>query len=63
MITVNGLEPDIGEVDDNIDGDVQHPTGTNDKSGEGRHPGSELVVSKKANIVFNVLKLSGVNIK
>lgn len=60
----NGLEPDIGEVDDNIDGDVQHPNGTNDKSGEGRHPGNESSGEQEGeNIVFKRAKLSGVKYK
>ena len=60
----NGLEPDIGEVDDSIDGDVQHPTGTNDKSGEGRHPGNESSGEQEGeNIVFKRTKLSGVKYK
>ncbi|MGC7155696.1 hypothetical protein ACP0BU_00435 [Metamycoplasma hominis] len=58
------LEPDIGEVDDNIDGDVQHPIGTNDKSNEGRHPGSESSGEQEGeNIVFKRAKLSGVKYK
>jgi len=60
----NGLEPDIGEVDDGKDGDVQHPIGENDRSGEGRHPGSESSGQQEGdNIIFKRSKLSGVKYK
>lgn len=59
-----GLEPDIGEVDNSIDGDVQHPVGENDNNGEGRHPGSEESGQKEGDeIVFKRSKLSGVRYK
>lgn len=57
----SGLEPDIGEVDNDNDGDVQHPTGENDKNGEGRHPGSDTSDEKEGdNVIFKRQKLSGV---
>lgn len=60
----NGLEPDIGEVDDGVDGEVQHPSGTNDMSGEGRHPGNESSGEQEGeNIIFKRAKLSGVKYK
>ena len=60
----NGLEPDIGEVNNDIDGDLQHPAGENDKDGEGRHPGSEQSGEKEGeNIIFKRAKLSGVKYK
>lgn len=59
-----GLEPDIGEVDSTIDGDVQHPSGENNNSGEGRHPGSEESGEKEGdNVIFKKKKLSGVRYK
>ena len=59
-----GLEPDIGEVDNSADGDVQHPVGENDNDGEGRHPGSQESGQKEGDeIIFKRSKLSGVRYK
>lgn len=60
----SGLEPDIGEVDDNNDGLVQHPIGENENDGQGRHPGTEESGEKEGdNIIFKRAKLSGVRYK
>ena len=57
----DGLEPDIGEVDESNDGDVMHPTGENDRDGQGRHPGSESSGEKEGDeVVFKRQRLSGV---
>ncbi len=62
--TGTGLEPDIGEVDDSKDGEVQHPIGKNDNDGEGRHPGSEESGEKEGDeVIFKRSKLSGVRYK
>ena len=59
-----GLEPDIGEVDNSTDGDVQHPVGENDNDGEERHPGSQESGQKEGDeIIFKRSKLSGVRYK
>ncbi|HMM00004.1 MAG TPA: hypothetical protein PKC96_01515 [Bacilli bacterium] len=56
-----GLEPDIGEVDDSKEGNVQHPVGENDEQGGGRHPGSEESGEKEGdNVIFKRSKLAGV---
>lgn len=60
----SGLEPDIGEIDDNSDGLVQHPIGENETEGQGRHPGMEQSGEKEGdNVIFKKAKLSGVRYK
>lgn len=59
-----GLEPDIGEIDEKKDGNVQHPVGENENNGQGRHPGSEESGEKDGdNVIFKRAKLSGVRYK
>ncbi len=60
----SGLEPDIGEVDENNNGLVQHPVGENENDGQGRHPGTEESGEKEGdNVIFKRAKLSGVRYK
>ena len=49
----NGLVPDITSADDdNEDGDVYHPTGTNNKHGGDSHPGDTTSSSKEGDSVM-----------
>lgn len=60
----NALQPDIGSVDDTVDGDVSHPSGTNDNDGGGHHPGDESSGEKQGDeVIFKRYKLSGVRYK
>lgn len=60
----NALQPDVGSVDQDIDGNVSHPTGNNDVSGGANHPGSELSGEKQGeDVIFKKYKLSGVRYK
>lgn len=59
-----GLVPDIASVDDDNDGDVEHPTGTNSGQGGGSHSGEESSSEKDGDsIIFKRQKLSGVRYK
>lgn len=60
----NALQPDIGAIDQDVDGDVSHPTGNNDVSGGNTHPGSESSGEKQGeDVIFKKYKLSGVRYK
>ena len=59
-----GLVPDIGSTDDDKDGDVEHPDGTNGGQGGGSHSGEETSSEKPGEtIIFKRQKLSGVRYK
>ncbi|MDY5983261.1 MAG: hypothetical protein SPJ17_06145, partial [Anaeroplasma sp.] len=59
-----GLVPDIGSTDDNTDGDVEHPSGTNDNQGGGSHSGEESSGKTEGeSIIFERRKLAGVRYK
>lgn len=59
-----GIQPDIGDVDDEIEGNISHPSGENDTSGGGHHPGSESSGEKSGdNIIFKRYNMSGVRYK
>ena len=60
-----GLEPDIGGVDQELDGDVQFPNGENGGNGGDNHPGLEIgkLKKEKDGIVFRRSKLLSVKYK
>ncbi len=56
-----GLQPDVGDVDDDNPGKVEHPTGDNDGQGEDPHGGEETGTRTPGdNIIMVRSKLSGV---
>lgn len=56
-----GLQPDVGDVDDDNPGEVEHPTGENDGQGEDPHGGEETGTRTPGdNIIMVRSKLSGV---
>ena len=56
-----GLEPNIGSIDDQIDGDLMHPVGENTGGGGEYRPGSEPSGEKSGDsIIYKKSKLSGV---
>ncbi len=58
------LEPDVGDSDDEIEGEVEHPTGNNSKNGGDIHGGDETSSKKEGdNIIMTRSKLSGVKYK
>ena len=59
----NGLEPDIGSIEDS-DGDVQYPGGDNGGSGGESHPGSDIGSKVEGDdTIFRRAKLAGVRYK
>lgn len=59
-----GIEPDIGEISDEFDDDLNHPSGENDTNDGGYHPGPETSGQKDGErIIFKRSKLSGVRYK
>ncbi|MCI6216437.1 MAG: hypothetical protein MR659_05105 [Mollicutes bacterium] len=60
----NSLQPDIGGIDESMEGDVSYPDGSNDVSGGENHPGSLSGGSIEGdNVVFKRKKLAGVRYK
>lgn len=58
------LEPDIGNADDEIEGDVEHPSGNNNNHGAEVHGGDDTSTKVEGdNIIMNRSKLSGVKFK
>ena len=56
-----GLQPDVGDVDDDNPGEVEYPTGENDGQGEDPHGGEETGTRTPGdNIIMVRSKLSGV---
>ena len=60
----NGIEPDIGDVDQTQEGSVLFPTGSNSSDTNERHPGSEMGGLRPGDkIIFKKSELSGVRYK
>ncbi len=56
-----GLQPDIGDIDDDIPGEIEHPTGENDGQGCEPHGGTETGTRTQGdNVIMVRSKLSGV---
>ena len=57
----NGLQPDIGAIDDTVSGVVSHPNGHNKNNGEDPHGGDETGDKKPGdNVIMVRSKLSGI---
>lgn len=60
----HGLEPFVGSLDENTDGEVQHPGGENNNTGGDNHPGSHSSGAKNGDDeLFRKSQLSGVQYK